>query len=127
MEQSGWVINTAVSHEGTGAVCGSPITKNSKSSNIWYGFTSGQGPSYISMTLKGSGEARLRYGNCQNISTSSTVKVYVNGYEISKADSGQTQEIAFEFNHGDILKIEEDTGIIKLHQLHWNCSSKKSI
>ena len=127
MEQSGWIINAAVSHEGTDAVCGSSITKNSQISNTWYGFTPGQVPAYISIALEGSGEARLRYGNCQNISTSSTVKVYVNGYEISKADSGQTQEIAFEFNHGDILKIEEDTGIIKLHQLHWNCSSKKSI
>ena len=127
MEQSGWVIHTAVSHEGTGAVCGSSITKSSQSSNIWYGFTSGQGLSYIKMTLKGSGEARLRYSNCQNISTSSTVKVYVNGYELSKAYSGEQQEIAFEYNHGDILKIDEDTGIIKLHWLHWNCSSKNAI
>ena len=78
------------------------------------------------MTLKGLGYAWLRYGNCQNVSTSSTVKVYLNGYEISKAESGKTQEIAFGFTHGDILKIEEDTGIIKLQQLHWNCSGKKS-
>ena len=114
MEEHSWIFH--VSHSDMvfhGDRCGN---------NGWFGFYSGSSVGSISAYLKGSGTARLIYGNCW---IDNEVAVYLNHKKISSADGYEPRkEIFFHFSPGDMLRIEEDGAIIKLHSLTISCDGK---
>ena len=126
MELNGWIISTNRPSSGDNIqyhdICGKSNTQNAKIANTWYGWAMQDDVGIISASLKGSGDATLRYGNCYLYGT---VTVYLDNVEISRAGPGEIHDVSFPYNHGSILKLQEDEGIIKLHQFNWNCSSKK--
>ena len=114
MEENGWIFH--VSHSDMllhGDICGN---------NGWFGFYSGTSVGSISAIFKGSGTAKLIYGNCWS---DREVAVYLNRKKISSVRGNQTQlELSFNFISGDKLQIEEDGAIIKLHSLTISCDGK---
>ena len=58
---------------------------------------------------------------------SNKVNVYLNGVQISNAKSGEIKKIDFDYDDNDVIKLEEEYGIIKLHQIGLNCARKMSI
>ena len=72
----------------------------------WYGYSEYYAGS-IKTTLRGCGKARLDFGSCHDRYQGRT-NIYLNEKVISKASAGQlSKKIEFDFNEGDILKIEE--------------------
>ena len=114
MEENGWIFH--VSHSAMllyGDICGN---------NGWFGFYSGSSVGSISAIFKGSGMAKLIYGNCWS---DKAVAVYLNRKKISSVHGNQTKlEIGFHFIAGDILQIEENGAIIKVHSLTILCNGK---
>ena len=114
MEENGWIFH--VSHSDMvfhGERCGN---------NGWFGFYSGRSVGSISAHFKGSGTAMLIYGNCW---IHNVVAVYLNHHKISLAYGNEThKEISFNFISGDMLRVEEDGAIIKLHSLTISCDGK---
>ena len=123
MESYGWIFNIDKSQD--------PLfndtcwrSRNAYISNTWYGWFNNANIGSITMYMKGFGSAKLMYGNCYEGNSFGKVKVYLNSIEISQAGPGEVKEIYFDYDHNAVLKLEEDWGIIKLHSIHWNCSSK---
>ena len=114
MEENGWIFQ--VSHSDMllhGDKCGN---------NGWFGFYSGGSVGRIAATFRGSGTARLVYGNCWN---DKEVSVYLKHKKVSSAHGNETKvETPFNFISGDNLQIMEDGGIIKLHSLTISCDGK---
>ena len=87
-------------------------------SDTWYGTVSGTASA--SATFKGSGSVELDYGNCY---TSGAVTVYKNGVQISQAAASQNSvQATFTFVPGDVLRIEESLGIIKINSIAVACT-----
>ena len=85
----------------------------------WFGFYAGSHAGNIYTIFKGSGTARLMYGNCW---IDNEVAVYLNHNKISSAYGNETKkEISFNFIPGDALRIVEDGAIIKLRALAISC------
>ena len=123
MELNGWIISTNKSFGSRWAVeCGKSNTWYNR--NTWYGWSTKGNVGSVKLYMKGSGSAKLVYGNCYESNNAGMVKVYLNNEEISQASSGEIKEIYFDYDHNAVLKLEEDWAIIKLHYIHWNCSSK---
>ena len=109
--ENGWIVH--VSHSDMllyGDRCGN---------NGWFGFYSGGSIGSIAALFKGSGTAKLIYGNCW---IDNEVAVYLNHNKISSAYGNETRkEMSFNFIPGDALQIVEDGAIIKLHALAISC------
>ena len=109
--ENGWIVH--VSHSDMllyGDRCGN---------NGWFGFYSGGSMGRIAALFKGSGTARLIYGNCW---IDNEVAVYLNHNKISSAYGNETRkEMSFNFIPGDALQIVEDGAIIQLHALAILC------
>ena len=113
MEENGWIFY--VSHSDMllhGDICGS---------NGWFGFYSGTSVGSILAIFKGSGTAKLIYGNCWG---DNEVAVYLNHNKISSTYGNVTKEISFNFIYGNTLRIVEAGAIIKLHSLTISCDGK---
>ena len=114
MEENGWTFH--VSHSDMvfhGDICGN---------NGWFGFYSGSSVGSISAYFKGTGTARLIYGNCW---IHNDVSVYLNHNKISLAYGNETKkELYFNFISGDTLRIVEGGAIIKLYSLTISCDGK---
>ena len=123
MESYGWIFNIDKSQDPLFNDTCWP-SRNAYISNTWYGWFSSANVGSITMYMKGFGTAKLMYGNCYEGNSFGKVKVYLNSIEISRAGPGEVKEIYFDYDHNAVLKLEEDWGIIKLHSIHWNCSSK---
>ena len=93
-----------------------------------YGFSGhkkGMSIGYVNATFKGSGTAKLEFGNCYYTSNSVT-KVYLNDLLIASAPTSTwPMAIRFDYKRGDILKLtEERRGIIKLVSLRLESSEE---
>ena len=114
MEENGWIFH--VSHSDMVLyedICGS---------DGWFGFYTGSNTGSIYTTFKGSGTARLIYGNCWN---KNEVYVTLNAKKISSAYGKETKkEIAFNFMSGDLIRVVEEGAIIKLHSLTISCDGR---
>ena len=122
MKANGWIFNVNRSHDTFNDTC--EPSRNPHISNTWYGWSTKGNAGSVKLYMKGSGSAKLVYGNCYESNNAGMVKVYLNNEEISQASSGEIKEIYFDYDHNAVLKLEEDWAIIKLHHIHWNCSSK---
>ena len=81
----------------------------------WYGY-SDNNAGFIKTTLHGCGKARLDFGSCIGDYYWGRTDIYLNEKLISRATAGQlSKEIEFDFNEGDILKIEETYSTIKFN------------
>ena len=103
----GWTINC---NEG---VWNSPSDKCSN----WYGYIPNDDVGSISTTFKGSGRARLDFGNCYK---NGRVKAYLDGKMIGKGAGKYTfsKVVEFNFQHGSILEInEQNTATIQFNSL----------
>ena len=114
MESNGWVFDVTQSMGSTYA--------NNCGVESWYGWTSYTAVGSIETVLQGSGMAILNYGNCYY---KGVVKVYLNGNLISVAGAHVKDKLAeIPFSNGDLLKITEESGIIKLNSFEINCPGK---
>ena len=114
MEENGWIFH--VSHSDMS------LHGDRCDNNGWFGFYSGSSVGSILAIFKGSGTARLVYGNCWS---DKEVSVYLNLNKISSVHGNQTKlEIVFNFISGDKLQIQEHGAIIKLHSLTISCDGK---
>ena len=118
---SGWTFNSITrgpwnkDSEATGYEC-------SKAS--WYGWDH-PGDASISTTLHGTGKAILEFGNCQN---AGNVNAYLNDKELSCLGARMVDQVEFDFQDGDVLKITEEYGIIQFNGLKFiSCSSGKNL
>ena len=105
-------------------------SQNSQISETWYGYSHEEIIGSVSKQLKGKGSGKLIYGNCFEKgkgNPSNKVNVYLNGVQISNATSGEIKKIDFDYVDNDIIKLEEEYGIIKIHQMGLNCARKMSI
>ena len=116
MERNGWNVHTN-SETYSSEKCDSSV--NMGINNTWYGFFSEAAVGSVSTILIGSGRARLVYGNCFS---QNKVSVHLNAAEISSAQGDEIQSICFNYKDGDILKIQEDEAVIKLHSFTLDCS-----
>ena len=87
----------------------------------WYGWTNFKTEGSISTVMKGSGRAKLDFGNCwdgRKPWSHSYVKVYLDGTEIKSASHGQSNVLVeFEFHEGSKLEIKEiNVGIIQFNK-----------
>ena len=119
MEANGWIINVDQSQAIFNDTC--EPSRNPDIANTWYGWAAYDAIGNATLFMKGHGSARLVYGNCHPFGT---VKLYLNSVVISQAGPEEIKEIYFDYEHNAVLKLEEDRGIIKIHSLIWNCSSK---
>ena len=105
-------------------------SQNSQISETWYGYSHQEIIGTASKQLKGKGSGKLIYGNCfenGKENPSNKVNVYLNGVQISNAKSGEIKKIDFDYDDNDVIKLEEEYGIIKIHQIGLNCARKMSI
>ena len=119
MEANGWIINVDQSQAIFNDTC--EPSRNPENANTWYGWAAYDAIGNATLFMKGHGSARLVYGNCHPFGT---VKLYLNSVVISQAGPEEIKEVYFDYEHNAVLKLEEDRGIIKIHSLIWNCSSK---
>ena len=117
MESNGWFFdldNSMDLQEGTyHDDCGG---------DTWYGWTAGNTVGSIRTVLEGFGIAVVKYGNCFN---KGQVKLYLNDDLVSSANANVRNKIAkFLFSDGDVLKINENAGIIKLNFFEIKCTGK---
>ena len=105
-------------------------SQNSQITETWYGYSNKEIIGSVSKQLKGKGSGKLIYSNCfeeGKENPSNKVIVYLNGVQISNAKSGEIKKIDFDYDDNDVIKLEEEYGIIKLHQIGLNCARKMSI
>ena len=105
-------------------------SQNSQITETWYGYSNKAIIGSVSKQLKGKGSGKLIYSNCfeeGKENPSNKVIVYLNGVQISNAKSGEIKKIDFDYDDNDVIKLEEEYGIIKLHQIGLNCARKMSI
>ena len=108
MRSNGWVIDASYSMDSKyRARCGG---------KTWYGYNYGKYVGSVQAKFKGSGTAKLSYGNCY---PQGQVIVYLNGVEINRAAaSNSIQEVTFNYEKDDTLVIKElNIGIVKLNSL----------
>ena len=109
MKDSGWIVFVKADPNkayGAKRFCGN---------ETFWGYKHGAGIGYVQATFKGSGKARLNFGNCV---TRGVVKAYLNDREISSAGATESRKVSFNYEKGDILKItHESYGIIKIYYL----------
>ena len=80
---------------------------------LWCTFFTGE--SSMNTTLHGSGKAILDVKNCNN---NGIVAAYKNDVEIISLNAENNDQIEFEFEDGDVIKISElNGGIIELNSL----------
>ena len=95
-------------------------TCNSQSVTGFWGYSYGCPVGGVSAQFEGSGIATLSFGSCY---WKGSTKVYLNEKNIKTADSSQSsiavsEEVTFEYNRGDVLKLEEwGPGIVKINSL----------
>ena len=91
----------------------------------WFGFVY-PGDASISTTLLGKGKAILEFGNCHS---GGNVAAYKNDVELSSVGAKTEDQIEFEFQDGDVIKItEHNTAIIQFNDLKIvGCSSGMSL
>ena len=77
---------------------------------------------YLSATFKGSGSAMLAYGNCGK---DGYVWVSINEKEINRCTKGMKNVATFSYKKGDILRIQEFKGVIKIYSFDLHISSMK--
>ena len=117
MESNGWVFNVGHSMnlytEAYHDQCGG---------ETWYGWTTNSPVGSLHIVLTGSGQAVMSYGNCYE---SGVVKLFLNGELISSAQGNVKNKVQeFRFSSGDVLKITEQDGIIKLNSFEIKCPGK---
>ena len=67
---------------------------------------------HLSAVFKGSGSAMLAYGNCGK---DGYVWVSINGKEFNRCTKGMKNVATFSYKKGDILRIQEFKGVIKIY------------
>ena len=117
MESSGWVFDVENSMN-------LQVGKHHKTcgGDTWYGWTFGSATGYISLVLEGSGLAILNYGNCNK---QGVVNVFLNDDLVSSVNASvKNALINILFSNGDVLKVTEDSAIIKLNYFEIKCTGK---
>ena len=79
---------------------------------------------HLNAVFKGSGSAMLAYGNCGK---DGYVWVSINGKEFNRCNKGRKNVATFSYKKGDILRIEEFKGVIKIYAFELHISSMKNI
>ena len=77
---------------------------------------------HLNAVFKGSGSAMLAYGNCGK---DGYVWVSINGKEFSRCAKGMKNVATFSYKKGDILRIDEFKGVIKIYSFDLHISSMK--
>ena len=89
-----------------GANVWGPAKAACHSEGTWYGWGNSGAVGKISTVLKESGRAKLDFGNCWR--EPEDVFVYLNDKEIASAPKNTpSKTVEFDFNDGDVLKLEE--------------------
>ena len=110
LEGNGWFTNVTAFNSHYNSQCGD---------KTWFGWGS---LGAIWATLKGYGTATLVFGNCYQ---GGHVKVYLNNKLIGNAPPNMKKlKATFPYSKGDVLTLTEDHGIIKLHELSFNCKGE---
>ena len=114
MEANGWTFIRVNNHM-------NKQYKQQCATKTWYGYGYGKGSNVgqVSAKLKGSGAATLNFGNCFS---DGNVEAHLNKRLIGVAQKNTpNKSVTFAFSSGDVLMIQEDTGIIKLNSLKFSC------
>ena len=107
---NGWTIDVS-----RGSFTNSTGCPKAEEDDSWYGFDVYNKGS-IETTLHGCGRARLDFGSCSDGYSFGETNIYLNEKIISKATAGElSKEIEFDFNEGDILKLEEWSSTLKFN------------
>ena len=116
MKAGGWFVDGAPDHDiQLLRRYNHPTSNHCYNHPTFWGYMKGQSVGYVQATFKGSGKARLNFGNCV---TRGVVKAYLNDREISSAGPTESRKVSFNYEKGDILKItHESYGIIKIYYL----------
>ena len=77
---------------------------------------------HLNAVFKGSGSAMLTYGNCGK---DGYVWVSINEKEINRCTKGMKNVATFSYKKGDILRIQEFKGVIKIYSFDLHISSMK--
>ena len=77
---------------------------------------------HLNAVFKGSGSAMLAYGNCGK---DGYVWVSINEKEINRCTKGMKNVATFSYKKGDILRIDEFKGVIKIYSFDLHISSMK--
>ena len=87
-----------------------------RSKSSWFGYSYLKNDdSSISTTLNGKGKAILKFGNCWK---NGIVIVYKNDVELKSVGAKSEDNVEFDFEDGDVLKItEKGNGIIQFNDL----------
>merc|ERR1719181_2390556 len=89
--------------------------------NHFHAYKNGNGVGVASKTMKGSGNAKLEYGNCWN---AGNANVYLNGKKISSAPRlTRSKTVNFAFKSGDKLEVKDENGnaVIQIIRLTIKC------
>ena len=132
MQSNGWSFDTwlySSLQQPLDPVTHQDIPHYTKKSNlcqggdVYYAGASGWSPASIKATLIGSGNATLKFGNCNNFNPSATVAVFLNGNELGSAKYGVLKtSIKFSYSKGDVLNVKLlDGGLAKLHSFDFDC------
>ena len=78
---------------------------------------------FVEATFRGSGNAILGFGNCCDKCRGVT-NVYLNGRLIGSAGPHQNSQVNFKYKGGDILRVTEQNGVIRINSLKLNCQGK---
>ena len=115
MEANGWTLEdfTDVGHGYRNDNCGTDTFWGWGSSNI---------KGTAKAILKGSGTAKLDFGNCYS---RDNVNVYLNDILLETATSFTSLSVTFAYSDGDVLTINEGNAIMQLHSLEFLCGKNK--
>ena len=107
MEAQGFVFDVETSHMGRDAACGTAK---------WYGWSANEAVGSVQIRSGDkSGVANLNYGNCW---TAGVVNVFLNDELISSAEENvKDKDVTFSYSAGDILKLTEESGTIRINSL----------
>ena len=79
---------------------------------------------YLVTIFKSAGSAMLEYGNCGK---NGYVWVSINDQEFSRCAKGMDNVATFSYKKGDILKINEFNGVIKIYSFDLYLSSMQKL
>ena len=105
MEALGFVFDVETSQTGRNADCGT---------TTWYGWSANEAVGSVEIRAGRSGVANLNYGNCW---TTGVVNVFLNDELISSAEEKVHKDVTFSYSAGDILKLTEEAGTIRINSL----------
>ena len=116
MQGSGWSVTGPFN--GINTLGG----KNKCKSSQFHAYRNGNSVGVVSKIMRGSGRARLEYGNCWD---SGNVNVYLNGKKINSAPRYIQKSVGFSFSDGDKLEVKDEDGnaVIQLIRLSITCST----